>query len=217
MAAKKKKAARPKPTAKPKLQAKAKTKPAAKPATKKKPAAVAAPKRAPKAMTEAEMMAQWQAAMSPSAGHARLMPMVGTWRAKTTFTMAPGAPPQVHGGTSVHRMVLGGRYLEQSYKGVSMGMPFEGIGYTGYDNAQQRYVGTWMDTFGTGVMTAVGVGKPTDERIDTVAEAIEPSGQKRVFENVVRIQNHGRHSYEMWTNGPNGKSFRMMLIEYERA
>src|SRR6185436_18255599 len=123
---------------------------------------------------------QWQEAMTPSAGHARLMSMVGSWRAKTTFTMAPGAPDQVSSGTSVHRMVLNGRYLEQNYKGTSMGMPFEGIGYTGYDNVQKRYVGTWMDTFGTGVMHSHGVGRPTDEKIDLVCEGIEPSGQKRV-------------------------------------
>lgn len=199
----KKKAARPKATTKPKVKAKTKAKATTKPT--------------PKAMSEAAMMAQWQAAMSPSAGHARLMPMVGTWRATTTFTMAPGAPPQVHGGTSVHRLVLGGRYLEQIYKGMAMGMPFEGIGYTGYDNVQKRYVGTWMDTFGTGLMTSLGVGNPTDERIDCVAEAIEPSGQKRVFETIVRIQNHGRHSYEMWTKGPTGKRHRTMIVEYERA
>lgn len=199
----KKKAVRPQAKAKPKVQPKAKAKPAPKPRAK--------------AMSEAEMMAQWQAAMSPSAGHARLMPMVGTWRAKTTFTMAPGAPEQVHGGTSVHRMVLGGRYLEQIYKGMAMGMPFEGIGYTGYDNVQKRYVGTWMDTMGTGLMNSVSVGKPTDERIDCVAEAIEPSGEKRTFETIVRIQNHGRHSYEMWTTGPTGKKHRTMIVEYERA
>ena len=206
MAVKKKaKAARPK--------AKAKTKPA----PKAKPVAKAPKKRAPRAMSEAEMMAQWQAAMTPSSGHARLTPMVGTWRAKTTFTMAPGAPEQVHGGISVHRFVLGGRYLEQIYKGTAMGMPFEGIGYTGYDNVQKRYVGTWMDTFGTGLMNSVGVGSPTDERIDSVSEAIEPSGQKRVFETIVRIRNHEHHSYEMWTKGPTGKKYRTMLVEYERA
>ena len=209
----KKKAARPKMKLKPKVQTKAKAKPAAKP----KPKAAAAPKRAPKAMTEAEMMAQWQVAMTPSAGHARLMPMVGTWRAKTTFTMAPGVPEQVHGGTSVHRMVLGGRYLEQIYKGMSMGMPFEGIGFTGYDNVQKRYVGTWMDTFGTGLMNSVGVGRPTDETLEFVCEAIEPSGKKKVFESIVRIRNHEHHSYEMWTKGPNGKKFRAMLVEYERG
>ena len=186
---------------------------AARPKTKTK----AAPKRAPKAMSEEAMMAQWQAAMTPSAGHASLTPMVGTWRTTTTFTMAPGAPAQVHGGTSVHRFVLGGRYLEQLYKGMAMGMPFEGIGYTGYDNVQKRYVGMWMDTFGTGLMSSVGVGRPTDEKIDFVAEAIEPSGKKKVFESIVRIRDHEHHSYEMWTKGPNGKKFRAMLVEYERA
>ena len=69
----KKKAARPK--------AKAKSK--AKPKTTKRRAA-------PKPMSEEAMMAEWKKAMTPGEGHARLEPMVGNWRAKTTFTMAPG-------------------------------------------------------------------------------------------------------------------------------
>ena len=203
----KKKAARPKAKSKPKAKTAAKPLP--------KPKAKTAPTT--KALNEQEMMAQWQAAMTPSAGHARLMPMVGTWRAKTTFTMAPGAPDQVHSGTSVHRMVLGGRYLEQIYKGMAMGMPLEGIGYTGYDNVQKCYIGTWIDTFGTGLMSSVGVGRPTDEKLDFVAVGIEPNGKKKVFDTSLRIVNHGKHSYEMWTKGPNGKSYRVMLVEYERA
>ena len=143
--------------------------------------------------------------------------MVGTWKAKTTFVMEPGAPPEVSNGTSVHRLVLGGRYLEQVYKGTSMGMPFEGIGFTGYDNVKQRYVGSWMDSFGTGMMTSVGVGHPTDERIDSVAEGIDPTGNKIVFDTIFRIQNHEHHSYEMWTKGPDGKKYRVMLIQYERG
>lgn len=205
MALKKKTAARPK------------AKPIAKPSAKPKAKPNAKPKAKPTAMSEEAMMAQWHAAMTPAANHARLTPMVGTWRATTTFTMAPGAPPQVHEGASVNRFVLGGRYLEQTYKGTSQGMPFEGIGYTGYDNVQQRYVGMWMDTLGTGLMSSVGVGRPTDERIDSVAEAIEPSGNKKVFETIVRIKNHGHHSYEMWTKDPNGKNYRVMLVEYERG
>ena len=201
MAVKKKTAARPQP------QAKAKTKP--------KAAAKSAPKA--KAPSQEEMMAMWQKAMSPSLGHARLAPMVGTWKAKTTFVMEPGAPAQVSDGTSVHRMVLGGRYLEQHYRGTSMGMPFEGIGFTGYDNVKQRYVGSWIDSFGTGMMTSFGVGDPTDERIDSVAEGTDPTGNKVVFDTIFRIQNHEHHSFEMWTKGPDGKKYRVMLIEYERG
>ena len=207
----KKKSARPRPKVKAKPKATPKAKPTAKPKVK------TATKRKPAAISEAAMMAQWQAAMTPGANHARLTPMVGTWRAKTTITMAPGAPPEVHDGTSVHRLVLGGRYLEQLYKGATMGMPFEGIGYTGYENVRQCYVGTWMDSLGTGVMHSVGVGRPTDERIDAVAQSIDPSGKKTVFDTIIRIKNHEHHSFEMWTKGPDGKKYRMMLIEYERG
>ncbi len=174
-------------------------------------------RRASKPVSEEARMAQWQAAMTPAAGHARLETMVGTWRAKTTFTMAPGGAEQVHGGTSAHRLVLGGRFLEQVYTGTAMGMPFEGIGYTGYDNVMKRYVGTWMDTFGTGMMNSVGVGRPSDTKIAGVAEAYEPSGKKKVFETIIKIADRDHHSYEMWTKGPNGKKYRVMIVEYERA
>ncbi len=211
----KKKPAKAKSSAKPKP--KPKLKPSPKPSAKPSAKPAAAKKTPAKAPSREEMMAQWQAAAAPSAGHARLMPMVGTWRAKTTFTMNPGDAPQTHDGSSVNRLVLGGRYLEQHYKGTSMGMPFEGIGYTGYDNVQKRYVGTWMDTFGTGLMTSAGVGTPTDQTIEFVCEAVEPSGQKKVFDATVRILDREHHTYEMWTKGPDGKKYRVMIIEYERA
>ncbi len=213
--------AKAKPAAKAKSKAKAKPQPKPKPAAKAKPKAAKpkaspAPKRAAKPMTEEEMMAQWQAAMTPSDGHARLMPMVGTWHATTTFRMAPEAPETVSEGSSVHRLVLGGRFLEQLYKGTSMGMPFEGMGFTGFDNVRRKYIGVWMDTFGTGLMHSISTGTPNDQRIDFTCEAIEPSGDKRIFEAIVRISGHEKHSYEMWTNGDKGM-YRVMLIEYERG
>jgi len=173
-------------------------------------------KTAVPAMTQEAMMAAWQKAMSPGAGHARLEPMVGTWAARTTFTMGPDAPPQVSQAVSEHRWVLGGRYLEQSYRGASMGMLFEGLGYTGYDNIQGKYVGTWMDTFGTGFMNSVGVGKPSGTQIDFEAHSIEPSGKRIRFECRVLIQDRDHHSYEMWTRSPDGRRYRVMLGEYTR-
>jgi hypothetical protein len=169
------------------------------------------------ATSEAAMMAQWQSAMTPGASHKRLDPLVGKFKAKTEFVMAPGVPPMVHEGTSENRWVLGGRYLEQAYRGSMMGMPFEGIGYTGYDNPGKRYVGTWMDTFGTGLMNSVGVGRPTASKMNFVAEAVEPSGKKIVFDAIITIKNRDHHSYEMWTKAPNGKRFRNMIVTYVRA
>ena len=175
-----------------------------------------ASKKKTKANDEAKQMAAWQKAMTPSKGHARLEPIVGSFATKTTFVMAPGQPPQTSEGSSEHRWVLGGRYVEQVYRGSSMGMPFEGIGFTGYDNVQKRYVGTWMDSFGTGIMDSVGVGKPSAKGMDFDSSCIDPSGKKVRFACKVRIKDANRHTYEMWTKGPGGKLFRMMLVEYTR-
>jgi hypothetical protein len=176
----------------------------------------ASKKKSAPAMDHDAMMAAWAKASTPAEGHRRLEPMVGSWKARTTFTMAPGAPADVSEGSSENRWVLGGRYLQQTYSGTSMGMPFEGIGYTGYDNVQKKYVGTWMDNFGTGLMDSVGVGRPTESAMSFLAHSLDPSGRRCAFECKVRIQDPNRHSYEMWTASPNGRRFRMMLIEYTR-
>ena len=175
-----------------------------------------AKKAAPAAMDQEAMMAAWQKAMTPGAGHQRLEPMVGTWHARTTFTVSPEAPSEVSEATSENRWVLGGRQLEQRYQGIMMGMGFEGLGYTGYDNVQGKYVGTWMDTFSTGMMSSISVGKPTDTVIASEADSIEPSGKRVHFWCEVRIQDRDHHTFEMWTKAPNGRRFRTMLIEYSR-
>lgn len=192
----KKKASRPKPKAKAKARPKKRA--------------------APKPPSQEEMMAMWHKAATPAEGHRRLEPTVGSFRTKTTFTMMPGEPSQTSEGVSEHRWVLGGRYVEQLYKGSSMGMPFEGIGFTGYDNVRKMHVGTWMDSFGTGFMHSVGVGRPKDNEMRYESESMEPSGRRVFFESTVRIQDHDHHTYEMWTKAPNGKRYRMMLVEYTR-
>lgn len=190
----------------------------AKQTTAKKPAKkkVARKPRA-KAMSEQEMMEQWQRAASPAEAHAHLAPMAGSFRAKTEFVMTPGTPAQVHDGLSENRLILGGRFLEQNYRGTMTGMPFEGLGYTGYDNASKHLVGVWMDTFSTGIMSSVGTGKPSAKKMTSVATGIQPSGQKVVFDCIVEVQDHDHHTYEMWTKAPNGKRYRTMKIEYVRA
>lgn len=175
-----------------------------------------AKKKAAPAMDEAAMMAAWEKAMTPSEGHRRLEPMVGSWRARTEFAMGPDAPAQVSDGVSENRLVLGGRFLEQVYSGEAMEMPFEGIGYTGFDNVRGKYVGTWMDSAGTGIMTSLGIGKPSGEAIDTVSEALDPFGQPVRFDCKVRIESRDRHTFEMWTKAPDGRRYRAMRIEYDR-
>ncbi len=96
-----------------------------------------------------EMSAEEKAAMeammkaaTPGDAHKNLARMVGRWDATVKMYAQPGAPAQVSTGTSVNKLVLGGRWVQESFDGNFMGMPFSGIGYTGYDNLKKQYVGT---------------------------------------------------------------------------
>ena len=173
-------------------------------------------KAASKSNNMEQMMAQWQKAMTPAEGHKRLEPIVGSFKAKATFVMEPGGEAQKSDATSEHRWILDGRFVEQEYNGTTMGMPFQGRGYTGYDNVKKKYVGTWMDSFSTGVMNFTST-KISPKQITSVAESLDPSGKKMVFDTILSIKDKNRHTYEMWTKAKNGKKFRTMLIEYTRA
>jgi hypothetical protein len=105
--------------------------------------------------------------------------------------------------------------VQQVYRGTAMGMPFEGIGYTGYDNVQRKYVGSWMDVMSTGMMTSVGAGQPS--RMSFKSRMHDAVSKKEiVVDTILRVQDRDHHSFEMWAPAPGGKRFRTMLVEYTR-
>ncbi len=166
---------------------------------------------------EQKMMAAWQKFMTPSEGHKALESMVGNWDAKVTMWPAPGAPPQVSNATSISEWVLGNRYVQERVGGSFMGMPFQGIGYTGYDNGKKQYVGTWIDNFGTGVMTSTGSSSDNGKSFTFKATTTDPmTGKDMSSESKVTVADADHHTMEMWGPAPDGKMFKMMTIEYTR-
>src|SRR5690349_7999815 len=114
----------------------------------------AAPSQAPSAEQQKAMMEQMAKLATPGPAHEHLKSCVGTWKA--TVKMYMGGQPQVSEGTSEMHMADGGRFLEQSYKGTFMGQPFEGHGFTGYDNQKNVYQSVWMDNTSTGMTVSEG-------------------------------------------------------------
>ncbi|GAC1396833.1 MAG: hypothetical protein NVSMB68_13420 [Thermoanaerobaculia bacterium] len=154
--------------------------------------------------------------MTPGEGHKALDGMVGTFDTRVTM-FQPGAPPQTSTGTTVNQWILGNRFVEQRFTGTFMGMPFEGIGHTGYDNAKKKYVGTWIDNFSTGVMTSIGSTSDNGKTWTFKSEMTDPkTGKDMPGESRLTITDTDHHTMEMWGAGPNGKNMKMMQIEYTR-
>lgn len=138
---------------------------------------------------QAEMMAKWTAYATPGEAHKRLAPLAGKWSYTSKWWEAPNAKPEESKGTSTMRMILGGRFLEHTTKGKAMGMPFEGLGITAYDNIKGKYETLWMDTMGTGIMHGTGAWDTATSTLSDAGEhtcPISPSG-KRTFRSDWKI------------------------------
>jgi hypothetical protein len=131
--------------------------------------------------------------------------------------MAPGAPPQESSGTSENKMTLGGRFLEQHYEGKFMDQPFTGMGYTGYDLYKKRYVGNWMDSMGTSIMSSTGTADASGKTMTFTGTMDDyATGKKANFKEVITVVDPDHHVFEMWWPGPDGKMFKTMEIHYMR-
>lgn len=165
----------------------------------------------------AAMMQKWQEYMTPGPAHQALARHAGDWAWELTSWPAPGAPAQKSSGTMSARTIMGGRYLVEDWKGTAMEMPFEGQAVTGYDNAKQKYFSTWVDNFGTGVMTSWGTRDDANRTMTMNGTFTDPmSGKDQTTRTVSREVDDNHFTFEMYGPGPDGKEFKTMEIQAER-
>lgn len=166
---------------------------------------------------EKAQMAAMMKASTPGAQHKQLEGFVGSWDAKVKMWAKPGAPPTESTGSSEAKMVLGGRFVEESFNGNFMGQPFSGMGITGYDNVTKKYVGTWADTMSTGVMMSKGTADASGKVITMTSSMPDPeTGKMMPIKETMHITDADHHTFEMWSPDESGKMFKMMEITYSR-
>src|SRR5687767_13932178 len=98
----------------------------------------------------------WQQYMTPGEPHKMMASWSGTWNAEVTSWDKPGATPRTSTGKAVNKTILNGLYQTSSFKGNMMGMPFEGVSTTGYDNHKKKFITSWIDNMGSGIMHMEG-------------------------------------------------------------
>jgi hypothetical protein len=153
---------------------------------------------------------------TPGAPHKQLASMAGSWTCRTRTWMGPDSPPMEWTGTSEQKMLLGGRYLQQEFSGEMMGSPYNGIGFTGYDNHTRKYVSTWMDSMSTGLMYFEGTAGADGKTITQTARYDDPVQGPMQWRTVTRIVDDNTFLFEMYSTGKSGKEVKMMEITYTR-
>lgn len=119
-------------------------------------------------------MEKWEESMKPGPMHKSMEKFVGEWTTASKMFMDPGAPPMESAGSAKFHMAMSGRFLVQEFKGDMMGMPYEGMGYTGFDNNRKMFVSNWMDSTSTGIMSMKGSLDQTGKIMTQFGEMDEP-------------------------------------------
>src|SRR4029077_20816635 len=96
-----------------------------------------------------------------------LADLAGTWSYTVKMWMNgdTSSKPDTSHGTATRKPMMDGRFyvLEVSGKmempgadGKMKDMTFKGMGVEGYDNAKKKFIGSWVDNMGTGIMMSEG-------------------------------------------------------------
>jgi len=168
------------------------------------------------AQTEAEMKA-WMDYMTPGDVHKMMASWDGEWKGDITMWMAPEAPPTKSTGSCTNKMIMGGRYQLGTFTGDFSGMPFEGQSTLAYDNAKKKFISTWIDNMGTGVMVLEGTWNPGSKSLTTNGSCVDPmTGKDIKVREVFTVVDDKTQKMEMFMTPAGGKEYKSMEILFTR-
>ena len=189
------------------------------------PAAAAAP--AAGQPNEAEMMKQMMELAKLNENHKLLKDSVGTWSYTVKMWMNgdPSSKPEESRGIAKRTAIMDGRFVVMDVAG-RMQMPgadgkmksmtFKGHGLEGYDNVKKKFVGTWMDNMGTGIMMSEGDYDPATKTFTYNSEMEPMPGMKTAVREVLKMTDKNHMTFE-WYENRGGQEVKTMEINYARA
>jgi hypothetical protein len=164
------------------------------------------------------MMEAWVKANQPGEMHKKLEPMVGTFDVVSKFSMGPGAPEMTSKGSAVNTWTMDGRFVQMTYQGDMMGMPFKGTGFMGFNNVSKAYESYWIDSMSTGMMMSTGKVSDDGKTFTWTGEFDDPmTGKKKQSRSVNRIVDANTYVFEMFETGPDGKEVRSGELTFTRS
>jgi Protein of unknown function (DUF1579) len=184
---------------------------------------IAAPSGQP---DEAAMMKQMMELAKLNENHKMLAESAGNWNYTVKMWMNgdSSAKPEISHGTATRKTIMDGRYVMMDVTG-KMEMPgadgkmksmtFKGHGMEGYDNVKKKFVGTWMDNMGTGIMMSEGDYDPATKSFTYTSEMEPMPGMKTKVREVLKLTDKNHMTFE-WYEDRNGQEAKTMEIDYTR-
>jgi hypothetical protein len=148
-------------------------------------------------------------APKPGPEHELLKKFAGDWDCTVSFQ------GQESKATAKSRMILGGFWMVEDFKGEFFGAPFAGRGTTGYDPAKKKYVSTWIDSMTPTLLLMEGNFDKDHKTFRETGEGGGPDGKKQKMKNVYEFKDDNTIVFTMYMVA-DGKDQEAFKITYHR-
>ncbi len=167
----------------------------------------------PPSAEEIAMMKAYESYATPGEEHTKMANDVGDWLENITIWSAPGAPPMKSTSKMAVTMVLEGRYQQAMHNGTFNNMPFKGLSTLAYDNAKKKYISTWIDNMGTGIMVMEGKPNASGKMMEMKGTQVDPvTGKDMEVREEIYFTDKNTQKMKMFMTPVNGKEFQSMEI-----
>jgi hypothetical protein len=144
---------------------------------------------------------------------------VGTWDATIkSWTGGPDSQPSESKGVEVVKLMPGGLWQQNEFDGKFADMEFHGCGVTGYDPKKKKYVGTWVDSMSTDILSMEGEYDASTKTLTMYSKGTDPSGKAYDAKMTSKHEDDDTRVFTMFmkSDETKGEFIKMMEITYKR-
>jgi hypothetical protein len=145
----------------------------------------------------------------PGPEHELLKKFAGEWDCTVNFQ---GKETKA---TANNRVILGGFWMVEDFKGEFFGAPFEGRGTLGYDPTKKKYVATWIDSTSPSRMLLEGEFDKDHKTFTETGEGPNEQGKPTKYKSVYEFKDDDTYVFTM-NMVADGKDQEVFKITYRR-
>jgi hypothetical protein len=173
---------------------------------------------------DAEMMAKMMELSKLNDNHKLLAATAGNWSYTVKMWMDPKGKPTESTGTAVRKAVMDGRFVTGEYSGKFQmpgadgkmkDMNFKGMSFDGYDNVKQKFVSTWVDIMGTGILFTEGTYDAASKTFTYTGQFEAMPGMACKVREVIKNTDNNHMTMEYYEDRGQGES-KSVEINYTR-
>jgi hypothetical protein len=173
--------------------------------------------------SEAEMKQMMELAKL-NENHKVLASTAGTYSYVVKMWMDPKGQPTESKGTATRNSIMDGRYVTGEYSGTfkmpgadgkMKDMNFKGMSLDAYDNVKKKFVSSWIDNMGTGIMMLDGTYDTATRTFTYAGDYEMMPGMKSKVREVIKLTDKDHMTLEYYEDRGQGET-KSMEINYTR-